>query len=150
MNQDELKRLIEKYESGASTLEEEQILFEHAEHSDSRMAAWATFVKQNRPEVPQNLNEDLWDTFENKNTNKRRVIFGIVVAAASVLLALNIFVATPTDEKQSYAEKEALLEEARSMFSETKKKEITNEVIYENEFITIYNKIETLTINNNQ
>lgn len=150
MNQDELKKLIEKYEAGASTLEEEQLLFEHAEHSDVKMAAWSNFVKQNRSEVPQNLNEELWHTFENKNARKRRIIFGIIAAAASILLALNIFVATPTDEKQSYAEKKALLEEARSMLAETKKKEITNEIIYENEFIMIYNKIEILSTNNNQ
>ena len=143
MSPDKIKELIQKYEAGMSTLEEEQFLLEQAKHEDTGMAAWATYVKHKKSKVPQNLNEDLWASFEKKTNTKRRYLYWLT-AAVSVLFVLGIWVAQTTEKIQSLAEKKALLEEARSMLAPTPQKmKIENEIIYEDDILIIYNKIET-------
>ena len=139
MNADKLKHLTERYESGASTLEEERMLFNHLENSDTSLGAWATFVKQNKSDVPRDLNENLWQSFEGMKPRKSRVLVKLLSAAAAIILAIALFISFPTNDKQSYSEKEALLNEARSMFTKNDSpKNYKNEIIYENDEMIIY------------
>jgi len=139
MNADKLKHIIDKYESGASTLEEEQMLFEHLENSDTSLGAWATFVKQNKSDVPKDLNESLWQSLEARKPKKSRVLVKLLSAAAALLLTIVLFIGLPTNDKQSYSEKEALLNEARSMFEKNDHpKYYKNEMIYETDEMIIY------------
>ncbi len=139
MNADKLKYLIERYESGVSTLEEERMLFDHFENSDSSLGAWATFVKQNKSDVPRDLSESLWQSFEGRKPRKSRLLIKLFSAAAAVLLAIVIFIGFPTNDKQSYSEKEALLNEARNMFTKNDSpKYYKNEIIYETDEMIIY------------
>ena len=143
MSPDKIRKLIQKYEAGMSTLEEEQFLLGQVKHEDTGMAAWANYAKHKKSKVPQNLNENLWASFEKKTNTKRRYLYW-VTAAASVLFALGIWATQNTEKKQSLAEKKALLEEARSMLIPAPQKvKIENEIIYENEFIAIYAQIKT-------
>lgn len=139
MNADKLKHIIDKYESGASTLEEEQMLFDHLENSDTSLGAWATFVKQNKSDVPKDLNESLWQSLEARKPKKSRVLVKLLSAAAAVLLTIVLFIDLPTNDNQSYSEKEALLNEARSMFEKNDHpKYYKNEIIYETDEMIIY------------
>ena len=139
MNADKLKHLIDKYESGATTLEEERMLFDHLENSDTSLGAWATFVKQNKSDVSRDLNENLWQSFEGRKPRKSRFLVKLLSAAAAVLLAMGLFIGFPTNDKQSYSEKEALLNEARSMFTKSDHpKYYKNEIIYETDEMIIY------------
>ena len=143
MSPDKLNEIIDKYESGTSTLEEEQYLFEQAKNSDNAIGSWAAFVHHNKRETSDNLNEELWASFEERTVNKKRYLYWLM-AAASIILVFGIFIHKSAENKQSYAEKKALLEEARSMLSPSPKKvKIKNEIIYEDDILIIYNKIET-------
>ena len=66
MKERKIEKLIEKYEAGASTLQEEQFLFDNAENSGSKIEAWSTFVKRNKRDTPENFNEALWESFQSR------------------------------------------------------------------------------------
>lgn len=138
MKEEKNENLIEKYKAGASTLHEEQFLFDNAEKSKSTIEAWATFVKRNKREAPENLNGTLWESFQNRKIRKRRIITGIISAAASVILIIALFIGNAGQEKLSYSEKEAFLNEALNMFAGIEQTQTQQNIIYENDLIIIY------------
>ncbi len=138
MKEDEIERLIEKYKEGNSTLNEEQFLFDHIKNSDPSLEAWSTFVKNNKKETPNNFNDTLWESFQNKKIEKRKRFVGIISAAASVILLISLYIASPKQKEVSYSEKEDLLNQALNMVSNSEPSEIQQSIIYENEMIIIY------------
>ena len=142
MKEDKIEKLTEKYEAGTSTLYEEQLLFNNAENSSSKIEAWSTFVKQNKRHAPENFNNTLWDSFQNKTIKKRRFKIKIISAAASVVLLIALFISIPRQKKLSYNEKEALLTQARNMIADSEQKIAMENIIYEDEKIIIYTNIE--------
>ncbi|MEM6318428.1 MAG: hypothetical protein AAF960_12215 [Bacteroidota bacterium] len=142
MKRDEREKLIAKYREGISTLEEENFLFNNAVHSEPSLEAWSLFVKNNKIEAPENFNDSLWISFQNKKVKKRRRFISVLSAAASVLLIISFFAINKSSEKQSYAEKERLLRQALEMFDDLKQKEIQQTIFYENEMIVLYTIIE--------
>lgn len=142
MKENKIKNLIEKYEAGASTLSDEKILFDNAENSKPTIEAWSTFVKRNKKEAPQNFNDILWESFQNRKIKKHRLLVGIMSAAASVLLIIFLFIGHTGQKKLSYNEKAAFLNEALNMFSGTEQVQTQESIIYENEFIIIYTSSE--------
>lgn len=142
MKEKKIDNLIEKYEAGASTSQEEQFLFDNAENSGSTIEAWSTFVKRNKSEAPENFNDTLWDSFQNRNIRKRRFKIAIMSAAASVLLIIALFIGNPGQKKLSYSEKEALLNQALNMFPDSEQEITKGNIIYEDEIIIIYTSLE--------
>ncbi|TGV00490.1 hypothetical protein [Flavivirga rizhaonensis] len=142
MKEDKIERLIEKYKEGNSTLNEEQFLFDNAKNSEPSLEAWTTFVKNNKKETPKNFNDILWESFQNKKIRKRKIFFGIMSAAASVILLISLFIANPKQKELNYSEKEALLNQALNMVSNSGLAEIQQSIIYENEMVIIYTTTE--------
>lgn len=142
MKEKKIEKLIEKYEAGASTLHEEQFLFDNAENSHSMIEAWFTFVKHNKREAPENFNDTLWDSFQNRTIRKRRFKIGIMSAAASVILIIALFIGNPGQKKISYIEKEALLNQALNMFVSAEQVQAQYNIIYESDLIIIYTTTE--------
>ena len=138
MKEDEIERLIEKYKEGNSTLNEEQFLFDHIKNSEPSLEAWSTFVKNNKKETPNNFNDTLWESFQNKKIGKRRRFVGVISAAASVILLISLYIASPKQKEVSYSKKEDLLNQALNMVSNSEPSEMQQSIIYENEMIIIY------------
>lgn len=142
MNKEQIENLIEKYEAGSSTLQEEQFLFDNAENSNPAIAAWSAFVKSKKKKAPSNFRDSLWTSIQTRKIKKRRLAIGIMSAAASLLLLITISVNFRGSEKISYKEKEALLSEALSMFEGAEQMQAEQSIIYEDEMIIIYTASE--------
>ena len=142
MKEAEFKKIVEKYKEGDSSLDEEKLLFNHADFSDEGLDAWSAYVNGNKTETPKDFNETLWESFQNKKTRKRRVFAKIASVAASVVLLISLFIGNIGEKELSNSEKEISLYEALEMFPETEPNEIQQIVFYEDEVITIYTIIE--------
>lgn len=136
MKKETINTLRQKYEAGLTSLDEEAFLFDNAKNSTMELQAWATYVKNNKKEIPKNLNETLWTSFEKKKLNNRKLKIKLFAAAASVLLIVSLFINSIQQKELSNTEKEMLLKEALSMFDTNTKK--TKNIIYENELLLIY------------
>ncbi|MDY0200317.1 MAG: hypothetical protein RBR40_04935 [Tenuifilaceae bacterium] len=142
MKEGEVERLIKKYKEGNTTLNEEKFLFDNAQNSEPSFEVWSTFVKNNRMEAPKNFNDTLWASFQNKRVRKRKIFVGIMSAAATVILLISLSIFNPQQKELNYAEKEALLNQALSMVSNSNRAEIPQNIIFENEMLIIYTTTE--------
>lgn len=142
MKEKKIERLTKKYKEGASTLQEEQFLFDNSENSPSIIDAWTAFIKQNKIKVPENLNDRLWDSFQNRTARKRRLKIKTIAAAASVFFIIAFFIGNREQKLLSYREKEVLLKEALNMFAHSEQEIARESIIYEDEQIIIYTHLE--------
>lgn len=142
MKEDEIKRLIEKYKEGNTTLNEEQFLFNHTKDSELSLEVWSNFIKNNKKETPTNFNATLWESFQNKKIGKRKRFVRIISAAASVILLISFYIASPKQKELSYSKKEDLLNQALNMVSNSELSETQQNIIYENEIVIIYTTSE--------
>ncbi|QXP64435.1 hypothetical protein [Polaribacter sp. HaHaR_3_91] len=140
MKEENIKNLITKYKLGSSSLKEESFLFENVNDSETAIKTVATFVKKNKKVAPDNFNNDLWKSFDKKTTQKNRFKIGLISAAASILLISTLYINTISDSGLSYGEKEALLNEAKNMFTKQEVQPIS--VLIESDLIIVYTKIE--------
>ena len=141
MNRDEFDELIEKYETGVSTLAEEQFLIENNKKLNPTIQPWFRFIRFNKKVAPQNLKDYLWEAIQTRRIKKRRFTIGIMLAAASVILLISIYY--PWNEKYNYKRKEALLSEALNMFEITDyQTQIKENFIYEDDMIKIYTALD--------
>jgi len=130
--------LVKNYKEGETTLNEEHVLFNSTENLEPSLEAWSTFVKNNKTEIPKDFNAELWESFENRKNRKRKIVVGIMSAAASVVLLISFFLTNPKQEELNYAEKEALLSLAKKMVSNSDSVETEERIIYENDIVVIY------------
>lgn len=137
-----IEQLIEKYESGLSSKEDELYLIEHLDESTHELNPWFQFVKHHKTKTSENFNEELWESFENKTQSKRKLILGMLTAAASVLLFLALFLGNNKQETLSYEEKAALLNQAKNMLTKQKQGIAQQDIIYEDQNIIIYTTTE--------
>ncbi|MEM8763472.1 MAG: hypothetical protein AAGD88_06660 [Bacteroidota bacterium] len=142
MKESKLKKLLEAYKAGETTLEEERFLFEQAKEAEPSWEAWSTFVKNNEIATPKDLNDRLWESFEPKTLSSRKKVVVMLSAAATVLVLVALAIGNLGQDELSYSEKEALLNEALELFPETIEEVTEREVIYENEMITVYTASE--------
>ena len=142
MKEKKIEKLIEKYEVVASTLQEEQFLFDNAENSKSWIEAWSTFVKRNKKEAPENFNDKLWNSIQNRIIKERRGKMRIISAAASVLLIIALSIGNLIQKELSNNEKEALLNQALSMFADSEQEITMENILYEDEIIIIYTSLQ--------
>jgi len=140
MKEDDFDELLEKYKKGKSSLNEENLLFDSI--NSSSLEPWVTFVKNNKIKCPKAFNDTLWNSFERRTNNKRKIKIALMSAAASVFLLILLFVGNLGQNKLNDSEKKVLLDQAIDMFickSQTKPQE---RIIYENELLIIYTSVE--------
>ena len=142
MSEENIKNIIKKYTSGTSTLEEEKMLFTSAKKTNESLKIWADFVKQNQKEIPENLNDKLWESFEEKTKKSHKFKIGVLSAAASISLILSLFIYNNNQNTLSETEKQALLNEAKSMFIEPNKEKVIYRKILENDLVIVYTKTQ--------
>jgi hypothetical protein len=140
MKEETIKSLIEKYKSGTSSLQEEELLFDNASESDDGIKTWSTFVKNHKNEAPENFNNTLWESFEKRKNRIQRFRIGVLSAAASVLLIVAFFINNSNQNEFNNLEKKALLEEAKSMFIDSKKTKSIHNILIESDLVIVYTK----------
>lgn len=140
MKEETIKNRIEKYKNGETSLKEEKRLFDEVGENESEIKILAGFVEENKIETPYNLNDKLWNSFEKKTAKKNRFKIGIFSAAASILLLVSLYFGFLNENELSYNEKEALLNEAKSMFSDAEVKQTIHNIIIETDFVIVYTK----------
>lgn len=133
------KEILKKYKAGSSTLKEEKFLFNNADEISSEFDLWASFVKKNKKEIPENLNQKLWTSFEEKTKRKSKFKIGILSAAASIVVLLSVFIYNTNQNKLEETKKVALLEEAKRMFNNTDNEEMYTKLL-EDELVIVYIK----------
>ena len=140
MKEETIKNRIEKYKNGETSLKEEKRLFDEVDENESEIKILAGFVEENKIETPYNLNDKLWNSFEKKTTKNNRFKIGFFSAAASIVLLLSLYFGFLNENELSYNEKEALLNEAKSMFSDAEVKQTIHNIIIETDFVIVYTK----------
>lgn len=98
--------------------------------------------KQNKIEVPENLNEKLWSSFEEKISKKKSNVIFKWSAVASIALLLTFYVNYNYQKNQEELKKKALLKEVKSMFDEPSENFKINSVLFEDETLIVYTKTE--------
>tara|TARA_R110001606_G_scaffold122831_1_gene255913 strand:+ start:282 stop:716 length:435 start_codon:yes stop_codon:yes gene_type:complete len=144
MEKGEIKNLMEKYASGHSTLEEEELLIRNSNDNESLETEWFKYVKRKKKNPTTGLNDKIWEVIKKKKkkSHTRKLLIGGMSIAASFLLLLFYYRPAPIPESKSLAEKEALLKEALAMFDNKTIKSSNKKVLYEDEIIIIYSTSE--------
>lgn len=137
MKEAHIKTLLEKYKNGQTTLEEEKYLFKNKDKVLSPLTDWIAFEQKNKKKVPENLNEKLWYSFDEKTKTKRKILKSTTIAAATIALLFTLYVKNTATETQTAAEKEALLKEAKSLFSDLENPK-NKDIIFEDDLIIVY------------
>lgn len=141
MKEEEIRKLLDKYSKGDTSLEEEQALFDNTTEEYSSIKSWSTFITNRKVEVPNNLNDDLWESFQEK-VNPRNKLLPFLAVAASFTLLVSILLFASDKEDMTYAEKEARLNEAIEMLNASEVAQRKQDIIYESDMIVIYTTIE--------
>lgn len=143
MKDKKIESLLEKYEAGETTLKEEQYLFENADNTTPALEAWSSFVLKDKKKLPENFHENLWESFNSKKSKKHKYMLGLLSSAATIALFITVLLlGNPNQKELSYSEKEALLKESLKMVASTEEIDLSQDIIYENDFIIIYTKDE--------
>lgn len=142
MKEETIKNLIEKYKSGTSSLQEEEFLFQNVDESDNGIKTWSTFVNNHKNEAPENFNNTLWESFEQRNSKKNKFKVGILSAAASIVLIFSLYISNINQNKLTINQKKGLLNEAQNMFVIPEQTIASHKIIIESDLIVVYTKQE--------
>lgn len=142
MREVHINELITKYKTGLTSIKDEELLFNNIPENDERLQQIASFKESQKVKVPENLNEKLWVDFEEKITQKKSTPIYKWSAVASVLLILALYLNYGYQKNQEELKKQALLEEAKSMFAETNEPLKMNKILFEDETLIVYTKTE--------
>lgn len=134
--------LIDKYLAAETTLEEEETLFD-GKNQQPGVAEWATYRNHKRNKAPSNLPDTIWSTIQKRRRNRQRMLIGLPAVAASIAFVVFVLIYDEGDQQVAprritYDEKEALLHEALSLFSEEQPTTSKQNVIYEDDVVIIY------------
>jgi hypothetical protein len=138
MKEETIKNLIKKYKKGETSLSEEKELFNSVNETQPEIANLSQFIKNNQIKTPENLNERLWESFDEKSVKSNKFLIGIYSSAASILLIFSFYFWNFEPNKMTYNEKLVLLNEAKSMFVDPSEKEIISNIILETDLIIVY------------
>lgn len=142
MKKEYINKQLQSYEEGLTSSAEEKELLSLLSNSGKGANSWFRYIQAQKKPVPQNLENDIWLTIQNREQKKKRMLIKISSIAASVILAVSIFLSImPLNKKEmSYDEKIAAIEEAMAMISEPQEEIIFGEILYEDEILIIYTK----------
>ncbi len=141
MNKEEIKKLLELYEQGLSSSEEEATLIKNLGESKNKTHPWFNYLNKKRVKTPENMEDQIWKNIQDKEKNKSRIALRILSVAASVTLLFSIlWISTDVFEPKmmSFEEKVMLLKEARAMISADEESTTSREILYEDELLIIY------------
>ncbi|MEO1030438.1 MAG: hypothetical protein AAFX55_03485 [Bacteroidota bacterium] len=141
MKKEHIKDIFDRYKNGQTSLEEEEFLLKNSCDLDFPLSDWIIHEKQNKTKVTEDFNDKLWASFNKKIKPKNSLAKRTLIAAAAVVLFFAVYKINQQEQTQSLWEKEALLIEAKSMFSETEQK-TNQEIVFEDDLITIYTTTE--------
>jgi hypothetical protein len=142
MSEENSNDIIKKYKSGTSSLEEEKLLFNTNDESEASIKIWSAFVKKNKKEAPENFNNKLWESFEEKTKRSNKFKTGILSAVASIALIFSLFIYNNNQNTLTETEKQALLNEAKNMFIKADEEKVMYRKILENELVIVYTKTQ--------
>lgn len=142
MNEENINNIIQKYKVGETSLVEEKMLFDSVPASEEQLKSLGTFVKKNTISVPENLNDKLWDAFDKKTKKPNKFKLRLFSAAASIALMFSVVFYNSNKNELSESEKEALLNEAISMFENANQTNQNQKVILENDLVIVYTETE--------
>lgn len=137
MNDEKYKGLLKKYFAAESSLDDEENLF-NAEDKGPGIEEWSRYVKQKKKTVPANFNDVVWDGIQIRKKRRQRFLIGLSGLAAAIAIFVSMFISNSANKNISRDEKEALLNEALSMFSEETQGPAKQRIIYEDDIIIIY------------
>lgn len=139
MKEEHIKKLTELYKNGATSVKEEADFYNSIEQKNHDFSDLAKYIHQEKVNIPENLNEKLWTDFEEKISEKKSPKIWKWSIAASILLLFGFYVNSQY-QQQKELEKQAMLEEAKSMFTAYYEQEEGFKKILENELVIIYTK----------
>ncbi|WP_299046586.1 hypothetical protein [uncultured Polaribacter sp.] len=142
MSEESIKKIIKKYKSGTSTIADENFLFENVTNTDKTTHYIAAFIKESKLQTPRNLNNTLWDSFEQKTKKKKEFKLALLPLAASVVLIISVYINNKRSDTLDIQRKEALLNEAKSMFKNSEDPQIIHHIIIESDLLVVYTKTE--------
>jgi hypothetical protein len=138
MKDKSFKSLIDKYENGFSSIDDEKILNDQLIDSDDALHSWSEFIKEHKATAPKDFKEDLWKKFEPKTNSSRKLALGFISIAASVLVFLTLFFNNNnSSQEMTYQDKAALLNQAKEMLFD-QDVVVQKNIIYEDNTIIIY------------
>ena len=140
MKEGNIKNLITKYKLGTSSLKEEQFLFDNLDDSEPTIEATSVFIRMNKKEIPDNFNDKLWNSFEEKISSNNK--YNFLAIAASIALVFTLFISNQKESKLNYSDKVALLNEAQMMFLNSEETPSIHNIIIESDLIVVYTKKE--------
>ncbi len=135
MDEQKRKELTKKYLSASSTLKEEELLMNDPHNT---LGDWATFVRNEKSEVPMNLGKDVMQAIGKKTNSKRIFLFRAVSVAAAFALLLSFLFIPSRENEMTYEEKVEMLEQVLSGFSTETNVIADSDVIYEDELLIVY------------
>lgn len=142
MKKESIKTLKEKYYAGSTSLEEEQQLIRESSQEDSSTGKIASFLEGQKYQVPHGFNDELWHSFEERITVPKKSRRWIWSAAASIVLLLSFYFLNIHEENADEIRKQALLEEAKSMFVDQEEPIKTDKILFEDETLIVYTSTE--------
>ena len=142
MKEESIKKLKEKYYAGSTSLEEEQRLMRKGSNEDSTMGKITSFVENQKEPAPKGFNDELWESFEEKIIEKETSTSWIWSAAASIVIMLSFYFFNLYQGNVDEIRKQALLDEAKSMFIEIEKPIKTDKILFEDETLIVYTSTE--------
>lgn len=141
MNQEEIKKLLELYEQGLTSSEQEAILRKHLGRKEDQNHLWFKYLHHHKIYKPDHFENQIWSAIQAKEQKKTRFILRTLTIAASAALIITIlWLPLPflKHNAMSDEEKSAILKEVLIMFSSAEKQTIVKEILYEDESIIIY------------
>ncbi|WP_422106538.1 hypothetical protein [Winogradskyella sp.] len=141
MKKEHIKDIFDRYKNGQTSLEEEEFLLKNSCDLDFPLSDWIIHEKQNKTKATEDFNDQLWASFNKKIKPKNSLAKRTLIAAAAVVLFFAVYKINQQEQTQSLWEKEALLIQAKSMFSESEQK-TNQEIVFEDDLITIYTTTE--------
>jgi hypothetical protein len=142
MKEETMNKLIEKYKNGETSLKEEETLFNNVKEEQTGLRMLGDFINNNQIDTPHNFNDTLWKSFDQKKGRNNSFKIGFFSAAASIVLIVSLYVGNLNRNKLSNSEKQALLNEAKNMFSDIELTKTVHRIILESDLIVVYTKQE--------
>jgi hypothetical protein len=142
MKEETMNKLIEKYKHGETSLKEEETLFNNVKEEQTELKMLGDFIKNNQIDIPHNFNYKLWKSFDEKKGKNNSFKIGFFSVAASIVLIVSLYAGNLNRTKLGNSEKQALLDEAKNMFSDIELTKTVHHIILESDLIVVYTKQE--------
>ena len=138
MNMEEGNNLNEKYLEGATSIAEEELLFNKLNNSDHGIASWSKYVQDQKRQAPKDLSTSLWEA-ENFQIKKKPSKYVYVIVIVLIISLFGLLAAYSTKPKDlDYATKRILLNEAIAMTAPETQIPQGKQIIYEDDLLIIY------------